>query len=163
MALRLTAVQRQKGNAGFTLAEVLVAFGIFALMSAGVIYGYVQANRTAEWSALSLAAQSYAMQGVEQQRAADWNPRGYPPTSGPNTPDEQPPTNLPPQVGIFDVPIKGSPSASDFPFFVTNYITITNITLNPPLRMIRADAVWTCYLNGQTYTNTAILYRAPDQ
>lgn len=140
-----------------------MAFAIFSLIAGGVVYGYLQANRTAEWSAMSLAAQSYAMQGAEQSRAADWNPRGYPPASGPNTTDEQPPTNLPPQVGIFDVPIKGDPAATDFAFFVTNYVTITNLSVNPPLRMIRADAVWRFYLNGLTYTNTAILYRAPDQ
>jgi len=162
MTLRLTVTPRQKNNAGFTLAEILMAFGIFALIASGVIYGYVQSNRMAEWSALSLAAQSYAAQGAEQARAADWRPRDYPAAAGPNTMDELPPTNYM-QRNIFDVPIKGNPSSSDFSFFVTNRVYVTTVTLNPPLRQIRSDAEWTFYLTGTKYTNTVILLRAPDQ
>lgn len=163
MTLRLTIIQKQKRNAGFTLAEILMAFGIFTLVASGMIYGYVQSNRMAEWSALSLAAQSYASQGAEQARAADWRPRDYPATNGPNTMDELPPTNLPPTRNVFDIPMKGNPSSSDFAFFVTNRVTITTVTLNPPLRQIRSDAEWKFYLTGQKYTNTVILLRAPDQ
>jgi prepilin-type N-terminal cleavage/methylation domain-containing protein len=37
---------------GFTLVELLVAMLIFTLVSSGIIYGYVQTNRLAEWSAI---------------------------------------------------------------------------------------------------------------
>jgi prepilin-type N-terminal cleavage/methylation domain-containing protein len=145
---------------GFTLAEVLVALTIFILVGAGIMNGYVQANRMAEYSALSLSAQSYAQQGAEQARSANWRPRDFPPT------DEKPAplyyTNCGPNY-IFDIPIKGDPTAANFPFFVTNYVSILNVTTNPPLRQIRSDVVWTFYLTGQKYTNTAILLRAPDQ
>ena len=55
-------------RAGFTLIEILIAVVIFGMLSSGLIYGYVQANRMAEWSSMSLAAQSYASQGLEQAR-----------------------------------------------------------------------------------------------
>lgn len=145
---------------GFTLVEVLMALTIFILVGAGILNGYVQANRMAEFSAISLSAQNYAEQGAEQARAANWRPRDYPPT------DELPPTNNMIQSGsnyIFDIPIKGNPANNNFPFFVTNYITVTNLSVNPALREIISQTIWTFYLTGQTYTNTCILLRAPDQ
>lgn len=152
--------------AGFTLIELLIAFGVFGLISAGLIFGYVQCNRMAEWSAESLAAQSYAQQGAEQCRAADWRPRDYPYATGYGTMDELPAPYSVTNCGtnyILDIPIKGNPSSSDFAFFVTNYVTITDLSYDPPLRQIRSDAVWTFYVSGQVYTNTVILQRAPDQ
>lgn len=167
MSLRLLTPNIRSKAAGFTLVEILVSLLVFSLVSSGVIYGYVQLNRATQWSAISLAAQSFASQGAEQARAANWNPRGYPMTSNfPGSFDElAAPTNYVEggTNNVLDIPIKGTPSSSDFAFFVTNHISISNISLNPPLRQIRADAVWTFYLTGQTYTNTAILLRAPDQ
>jgi prepilin-type N-terminal cleavage/methylation domain-containing protein len=170
MTLYLEQKARRNPTTGFTLIELLVALMIFILVAGGVIYGYVQSNRTAEWSAISLAAQSCATEGAEQARAADWDPRGnYPVTNGFGTKDELAVstvtgfTNLAPQTNILDIPIKGVPSASDFPFFVKTFITISNISANPPLRQIRSDAVWTFYLTGRVYTNTCIFLRAPDQ
>lgn len=159
-------INRPSRAAGFTLVELLVAFAVFGMISSGVIYGYIQSNRMAEWSAISLAAQSYASQGAEQVRAADWRPRDYPAATGYGTMDElQAPysvTNCGTNY-ILDIPIKGNPSASDFGFFVTNYVSIINVSTNPPLRQIRSDAVWIFYLTGVKYTNTVILLRAPDQ
>jgi prepilin-type N-terminal cleavage/methylation domain-containing protein len=149
-----------QASRGFTLAEVLVALTVFILVGAGIMNGYVQANRMAEFSALSLSAQSYAQQGAEQARSANWRPRDFPAT------DEKPaPTNymLCGANYIFDVPIKGNPASANFPFFVTNYVSIINVSTNPPLRQIRSDTVWIFYLTGRLYTNTAILLRAPDQ
>lgn len=163
MRLRLEKTNSHPRNTGFTLVEILVAFGIFALVSSGVIYGYVQVNRMSEWSAISLAAQSYASQGAEQVRAADWRPHDYPTATGYGTMDELPAPYSATTNYILDIPIKGNPSASDFAFFVTNTVTITKLSDNPPLRQIRSDAVWTFYLTGQKYTNTVILLRAPDQ
>jgi type II secretory pathway pseudopilin PulG len=155
----------QTRSEAFTLIETLVAFGVFALVTSGVIYGYVQTNRLATFSSLSLAAQSYATQGAESARAAAWRPRDFPQTYGPGGSDELPPTNIV-FCGInyiLDVPIKGSPASSDFAFFVTNYVSVANVSSNPPLRQIRSDAVWKFFLTGQTYTNTQVLLRAPDQ
>jgi hypothetical protein len=113
---------------------------------------------------MSLAAQSYADQGAERARAADWNPRQYPMTYGYlGAWDELTNGTLITTVDFMDIPTKGTPSAANFQFWVTNYVSITNMTLNPPLRLIRSDAVWTFPMNGKKCTNTIILMRAPDQ
>jgi hypothetical protein len=64
---------------------------------------------------------------------------------------------------VLDVPSKGFPGSSDFAFYVTNYVTITTISVNPYVRQIRSDAVWQFYLTGQIYTNTSILVRTSNQ
>lgn len=150
-----------RASDAFTLAEVVVAIVIFAMVAAGVIYGYVQANRIAEWSSMSFAAQSYSSEGAEQARAANWRPRDWPPTNGPGTMDELPPTNYT-TSGTMDIPSKGNPGSNSM-FWVTNYISVTDVSANPPLRQIRSDCVWTFPPTGHRYTNTTILLRAPDQ
>jgi type II secretory pathway pseudopilin PulG len=157
---------KHKTAGGFTLAEILISLLVFSLVSSGIIYGYVQANRMVQWSSISLAAQSYASQGAEQARAANWNPHGYPMTSNfPGAFDELPDTNevFSGTNYVLDVPSKGFPGSSDFAFYVTNYVTITTISVNPYVRQIRSDAVWQFYLTGQIYTNTSILVRTSNQ
>lgn len=152
------------GEAGFSLGEVLVAFGVMMMVFSGLIYGYVQANRMAEWSSMSLAAQSYASQGAEQARAADWRPRDWPPATGFGTMDELPAPTQYMQIGIMDVPIKGSPTNSDFAFWVTNQITISTYgSGNPQVRQIRSDCIWMFPLTMAIQTNTMILLRGADQ
>ncbi|MRR32798.1 hypothetical protein EG834_21260, partial [bacterium] len=55
---------------GMTLVEVVVSLSIGCTVFAGIILGYVQTSERAEWSSYSLAAQSLAMQGIEQVRGA---------------------------------------------------------------------------------------------
>ena len=146
MTLRFAKARSCEDDAGFTLAETLMSFLVFGFAVSGVIYGYVQINRMAEWSSMALAAQSNASQGAERARAADWRPWGYPPTNGPGTMDELPPgtngsTAFAPFVDYMDIPIKGSPAATDFAFWVTNYVWVSNISSNPPLRQIQSDCV----------------------
>jgi Tfp pilus assembly protein PilV len=157
MILHLAQTNRQMTTGGFTLIEVLIAFGVFTISISGLIYGYVQANRMAEWASMSLAAQSYASQGMEQARSAQWNSQQYPYASGPGTGDELPPPTNYFTVNTMDVPTTGAPIP------VTNSITVSVITANPPLRQIRSDVYWTFPLDGKPCTNTAITMRAPDQ
>lgn len=167
MRLQDRQTGRHTSHRGFTLVEVLVALLIFAMATAGIIYGYVIANRMAEWSAMSLAAQSFASQGAERARSANWRPYYYPPATGPGTMDELPPgTNGEPSitnVDYLDIPTKGNPNSSDFDSWVTNYVWVTNVSINPPLRRIRSDAVWKFPIIGKLFTNTIILLRAADQ
>ena len=150
--------------AAFTLIEVMIGFFIFGLVTAGMIYGYVEANRIAEWSSQSLAAMSYASQGMEQMRAVQWEAEEFSTTGGN---DALLPfmkiqsdgtfaywTN---QVDTLDIPTTGAP------INVTNYIYVTPISTNPPLRQIVSRVVWTFRLTGQLYTNTMVTLRAPDQ
>jgi type II secretory pathway pseudopilin PulG len=160
--------QAGKRNAvsAFTLIEVMIGFWIFGMVTAGMIYGYVQANRKAEWSSQSLAAMSYASQGMEQMRSAQWCAEEFS-TSGSGTTDVLLPymmiqsdaswaywTN---QVDTLDIPTSGAP------IFVTNYLYVTSISTNPPLRRIVSQVVWTFRLTGQLFTNTIVTLRAPDQ
>jgi type II secretory pathway pseudopilin PulG len=138
-----------KAEGGFTLAEVVLAMAVLALVIQGVIYGYMNSSRRAEWNAHSLAAQSLASQGVEQARAAQWDPQAWPIV------DELPPTNYT-EVDTLDLPSSGTPT------YATNYISVTNISIDPPLRQIRADCVWS-FLNRKLFTNTIVTFRAPDQ
>ncbi|MGA3283129.1 MAG: prepilin-type N-terminal cleavage/methylation domain-containing protein [Verrucomicrobiota bacterium] len=151
--------------AAFTLIEVMIAFFIFGLVTGGMIYGYVEANRVAEWSSQSLAAMSYASQGMEQMRAAQWLAEEIATTNGPGTSDVLPlrvqadgsysySTN---QADTLDIPTSGAP------IYATNYITVTQVSTNPPLRQIVSRVVWTFRLSGQTFTNTMVTLRAPDQ
>jgi len=149
---------------GYALGEVLIAIGLLALVFAGLIYGYGQTNRMAEWSSMSLAAQSFAQQGAEQARAAVWDPRNnITNTNGPGTPDELPAPSTNSTTDFMDVPMIGDPGTNNNAFRVTNIVYVTAISTNPPLRKIRSDCVWTFPLTGLVQTNTVILLRTADQ
>ena len=168
MVARLSKAAKGKSRAAcaaFTLIEVLIGFFIFGLVTSGMIYGYVEANRVAEWSSQSLAAMSYASQGMEQMRAVQWEAEEF--SSGTGGFDALAPymkaqadgtygywTN---QVDTLDVPTSGAP------INVTNYIYVTSISTNPPLRRIVSQVVWSFRLTGQLFTNTMVTLRAPDQ
>jgi type II secretory pathway pseudopilin PulG len=146
------------------LIEVLIAFGIFAIVTTGLIYGYTQANRTATWSSWSLAAQSIASQGLERARAAQWNElpsSSY--TNGINPGDQWPTNSLGPGTPFVDTNCTLDVPSTGQQIFVTNNIYIWTVSSAPPLRMIRSDCVWRFPLTGQLCTNTAISLRAPDQ
>ena len=165
MITRPTLLHPERAK-GYALGEVLIAFGILSLVFAGLIYGYVQANRMSEWSSMSLAAQAYAAQGAEQARAADWRPRDWPPTNGPGTMDELTNGTIIITNDIMDIPMQGNPntaSGTNFAFWVTNFITVTNYSINPTIRQIRSECHWTFPLTGLAQTNTTILLRAADQ
>ncbi len=152
-----------------TLPEILISIIVLATVMGGIIMGYVQANRQAEFSSMSLAAQSTALQGVEQALAARWDSQNLTDTNiGPGHADElgcvtnwNPATNSyfgSNDVDVLDIPVSGAAIP------VTNYITISWASSTRPfLRQIRSDAVWTFPYTGTTYTNTVITLRAPDQ
>jgi type II secretory pathway pseudopilin PulG len=150
-------------SAAFTLIEVMISLVIMVTVLSGIMYGYVQANWTAEWCSMSLAAQSYASQGAEQARAADWRPRDWPVTTGYETMDELSNGTVLTRVDFMDVPTKGTPNTTNFNFWVTNHIYIQDLSTNPPLRRIWSDAIWTFPMNGTLCSNTVVLLRTGDQ
>lgn len=139
-----------KGRTGFTLMESIIASSIAAMMFGGIVYGYIQSGRNAEWSAYSFAAQSMAMQRLEQTRACKWDPESTPSV------DELVSTNFPTLISILDVPMNGSNIV-----YATNYTTISTISTAPQLRMIQVESVWG-FINGRLYTNSIATFRAPD-
>lgn len=136
----------------FTLMEVVISFTILVLVFHGILKAYNSACQRSEWSAHSLAAQALAMQYVEAMRAAQWDPQTYPAV------DESGQTNFR-AVDILDVISTGSTKTQ---VYVTNVVSVTNLSVNPPLRQIRADCIWAFKPRG-LFTNTVVTLRAPDQ
>jgi len=136
-------------KSAFTLVEVVMAIAIVALGFAGIISCYTISAQRAEWTGQSFAAQSLASQGAEQVRAAKWDPQAWPVV------DELPPTNFF-TVEPLDIPRSGQP------VYATNYIAISDVSTNPPLRQIRVDCVW-LFAARRQFTNTMITFRAADQ
>lgn len=147
--------EKSGSQSGFTLAEVVISVAILAAVIQGVILGYTASARRAEWSAHSLAAQSLASQGAEQARSARWDTQAWPQGVGPGQADELGLTNYF-RTDTLDIPANGQP------LVVTNYVSITTVSVNPPLRQIRSDCAWR-FMNRGWFTNTVILLRTSDQ
>ena len=139
------------GATATSLIELLVAVAISGILFSGAIVGYQQASLRAEWSAYSLAAHSLALQRLEQTRACQWDTLASPAI------DELIAGNFPDQIDILDVPVTGTNFV-----YATNNVTITTISVDPPLRMIQVDCTWDLMEKGP-FTNTIAVYRAPDQ
>lgn len=131
---------------GFSLTEVVISLALAGIGVGGVISGYVIGSQRAEWSAYTLAAHSLAAQRIEQVRAARWDTLVIPPV------DQLTSANFPVQVAALNMPTSG-----------TNTTTITVVSTNPPLRVIKVDCVWPFRMRGVLYTNSIIIYRGPDQ
>lgn len=140
----------RNGRAAVTLAEVLVGLAITGIGVFVMVSGFVNAATHAESSAYVLAGQCQALERLEQVRAAKWDPNADPPV------DQIVATNFPRLIKVLDIPRKG------LNIFATNYTTITLISANPPLKMMRVDCVW-AWINGKVYTNSVMTYRGPDQ
>jgi hypothetical protein len=177
--IAMAPVERNRaGCRAFTLVEVIIAFGLSVLT-----YGYIMTANHSEWSAYSLAANSLALQRLEQARTCKWDTQTVPPT------DELVTGNFPTMVNILDIPVTATTNsqnlavkyATNFPVamgnfsglyttivasnvnfvYATNYTTITTLSTIPPLRHIRVDCVWN-FMNGKRFTNTVFTYRGPD-
>ncbi len=134
----------------FSLIEIVMATSISVMAVFGILSGYMLSARRAEWSAYSLAAQSLAIQGVEQARACKWDTESIPAL------DELVPANFPMITNILDIPINDTNVT-----WATNFTTITMVSTNPPLKCVQVATVWK-FLNNKLFTNTAWTYRGPD-
>jgi type II secretory pathway pseudopilin PulG len=155
--LEKQAVDGKAGGA-FTLIEVVFCTAVIALMAAGLIYGYVQANNFSQWSAMSLSAQSIASAGAEQMRAAKWDP--YSNVDDLNLSGSQSfTTNM---MGSIMVPTTGQLVT------VTNTVTVSPVNAganNIYLRQILSQCVWkyppSTNSTGRWFTNAIITFRGP--
>jgi Tfp pilus assembly protein PilV len=131
--------------------EVVISLAIISLSLGAILTLYVQSAVRAEFSAYSLSAQMMALSGMEQCRAAKFDPRGSPAT------DNLVSSNFPVRVDILDVgTLNGAIT------YGTNTTTITTIANNPPLKMVQVDCVWTYPRRGR-FTNSVYTYRAANQ
>jgi type II secretory pathway pseudopilin PulG len=141
---------RNSRRTAFTLIEASIASAIAAMMFSGIVYGYIMSNRSAEWSAYSFAAQSLALQRLEQTRACKWDPDATPVV------DDLQSTNFLLEFKVLDVPLTGTNIT-----YATNVTTISTISTIPFLRMISVETTWQ-FIDGKVYTNVIATYRAPD-
>lgn len=139
------------GIAGGGLIEVIMSVAISSISVGGIFQGYLMSSQRAEWLACSQAANSQASQRIEQVRAAKWDLQAYPVV------DEAVGTNFPTLVTALDIPTVGNNQV-----YGTNVVTITTVSVNPPVRMITVDCVWRA-VNRGVVTNTISVYRSPDQ
>jgi hypothetical protein len=130
---------------------VVISIAIAGISLGAVVSGYIYSAKVAEWSAYSLAANSLAMQRLEQCRAAKFDVLTTPIT------DELVAANFLDDPQILDVPQSGGNIA-----YATNFTTITVLSTDPPLKMIRVDCVWP-FKGKSLHTNTLVTYRAADQ
>ncbi|HZV33655.1 MAG TPA: hypothetical protein VFB72_03695 [Verrucomicrobiae bacterium] len=118
---------------------------------AGIIGIYVQSAIRMDWSSVSVAAQLKAQSGLEQCRAAKYDPTGNPPV------DNLVSSNFPNKVYTLD-----QATGSGVSIYGTNITTIALVSTNPPLKLVRVDCIWSSR-SGVLYTNTALTYRASAQ
>ena len=140
-----------RGLPGFTLPEVLMALGILGVSLGGILTVYIQSAVRSDWSAHSVSAQMAALSGLEQCRAAKYDPRGSPPT------DQLVSSNFPQKTYVLDVGTSVGPRT-----YSTNTTTILTISTNPPLKMVRVDCTW-FYPRKGLFTNSVFTYRAANQ
>jgi len=137
------------GVRAFTLAEVVIAAAIAALLCAAIAECYGIGSRRSQFAACSLAANMQAMRKIEQVVFANWIPN-YGVTNVFN-----------PALTNIDRENLEMPVAITNQATCTNYTTVTQISTNPPYLMIRVDCVWG--FNGLgTYTNTVAVLRGPN-
>jgi hypothetical protein len=136
-----------------TLAEVVVALAVASMMVASLVGGYIYSTVSAEKARLSLAANTRALERLEDTHAAIWNVSGWPVV------DQLVATNFPPKVVIIHLAGQGAGIT-----YGTIYTTITQVSLTPELRRIRVDCVWG-FQGGKfsgLFTNTVETLRGPD-
>jgi len=138
---------------GMTLAEVVVALAIASLTVFSLVGGYIYSTVGAEKASLSLAANTRALERLEDTHAAIWNVSAWPVV------DELVATNFPAKVVILDLSGQGAGVT-----YGTNYTTITQVSLSPPLRRVRVDCVWRFQAGkfSSLLTNTVETLRGPD-
>jgi hypothetical protein len=144
-----------------TLAEVVVALAVASLTVASLVGGYISSTVAAEKSSLSLAANTRAIERLEDTHAAAWSLSTGVDQLGTNVANV-PPTNFPPRIVVLD--LSASSNGTNGVTYATNYTTITQVSVTPPLRRIHIDCVWR-FRNRQystLVTNAVETLRGPD-
>ena len=133
----------------FTLAEVVMAAAIAAVVCTAVVKCYTLGSRRSQYASCSFAANMQAVKKIEQVQSAAWIPSiGVTNIFNPAL------TNVDPENLEMPVAITNQVSC-------TNYTTVNQLSTNPPYLMIRVDCVWG--FNGLgTYTNTVAVLRGPN-
>jgi type II secretory pathway pseudopilin PulG len=148
--LNQKAVFPPRGRAGMTLVEVIVALGITTLMVAGIVTGYIFCTTSTVKDSLYMAANSRALERLEETRSAIWAPYRSSPV------DQLVATNFPDKIVTLDLSGSGSEITS-----ATLKTDISQISLSPPVRKIHVDCIWE--FKGAQVVTSIETCRAPDQ
>ena len=138
-------------RAGMTLIEVVVALAITGLIVAGIVSGYIFCLNASEKGALTMAANSRALERIEQTRSAQWD------TSVSPAVDQLVAANFPDTTVVLD-----QSGTTTNVTAATVRTEITQLSSAPPLRRIRVDCIWQ-FRGVERITNSIETYRAPDQ
>ena len=166
-------VRAKRQQTGFTLVEVVMALAIVGLVFAGILNAYIQTGLRLEWTGYSLAAQSLAVESIEQARSSLWDPA------------ENPPVNE-----ITNLTLNGMTSATntsgqqywqgwstnilDIPYVSGNYVVATNIVTitmknvstytNVQVEVVQVQTIWPFFIRAQHlfFTNTISTIISPD-
>lgn len=133
-----------------TLVEVVVALAISSMALAGIVASYLFSIGSAQKASLSLAASARALQRVEETRSARWDLLSWPPV------DQLVASNFTDQVVLLDKDATGKTVQ-----YATNITRVSQISTNPPLKLVHVDCVWT-FKGNQLLTNSVETCRAPD-
>jgi Prokaryotic N-terminal methylation motif len=168
---KLTGAGRKKG--AFTLVEVVISTAIVALVFAGIINAYIQTGVRLEWTGYSLAAQSLALETIEQARSTLWDPTQYPPVNeiynlslmGTNmTTTSTNSTWTGYSTNTLDIPV---PSGGT-PVLATNYVQVVmsyvSTNVNVQMEVVQVQTVWPFIRSGNNvyFTNTMATIISPD-
>lgn len=159
--------------AGYSLIEVVMAAGIIALVYGMILNCYIQSGLRAQWAGYSLAAESLAVQQIEQARTAKWDPNAGSASVNNITNllllSRSYNTNTLTLTG-YSTNLLDVPYASTNFTIATNFVTVRLVNLNdgttnpPQAYMIRVDTVWpfTYQRKVSLFTNTIATYLGPD-
>jgi hypothetical protein len=131
--------------------EALVAILVAGVTVAAIVGAFVRSFRASVSTHYSGAAQLLAVQGLERVRAARWDAVTYPVV------DEVVSANFPATVAVLDRDPAGTNSV-----LATNFTTITTISTNPWVKLIRVDCVYGYGGSARPITNTLISYRGTE-
>lgn len=151
-ARRSPVTPRPAASYAFTLVEVAISLAILGVSLGGILTVYIRSAQRADWSGYSVSAQMMALSGLEQCRAAKYDPHGSPPT------DTLVSSNFPSRVDVLD-----PGSANGMVSYATNTITILTVSANPPLKLVRVDCTWSYPGRRGVFTNSVSVYRAANQ
>ncbi len=163
-----TEPPRRTGGSAFTLAEVVIAVAIIAMVFTTTIMAYTQATKRAQWSGYSLAAQALAIQQVEQVRSAQWDL--FKSICEITNIAMNSLTNSGTVISGFTWTNLDLPYAGSNYIRATNFVTVklfyANNSTNIPvmMRMTEVDTAWPFTWGTTTtiFTNKIVTYCAPD-
>ena len=151
MKLNLTTKQRKaRGILGFSLSEVVTSLAVVGVTVGGILTGHVTSGKICDYSTCSAAAQTVASEKMEQTRAAKWDTMAYPVV------DELVSSNFTAVTADLDVL-----GAKGVAVSATVTTKISDVSIDPPLRMVTVECVWSLPSRGP-FTNSVTTFRNAD-